>query len=205
MVFRKKVHISTLEGALELSWKLLRDGVRNFRNPFHRPILVTIDSDKKPQGRVVILREFSEKDRTLICHCDVRSPKIAQIQDNPNVSWLFYDPEKWLQLRLSGKASVHADDGVAESQWERVLLPQRINYCAEGPPGSLISKPTSGLPDLLQDKASILLHGTAARKNFAAIVCQFDEMDWLLLKLTGHMRAKFYWNNSRLEASWVIP
>jgi len=50
-----------------------------------------------------------------------------------------------------------------------------------------------------------LLDVPEARKNFAAIVCRFDEMDWLLLKLTGHLRAKFLWKDDCLDASWVIP
>lgn len=204
MIFGKKKNISTLNEVLESSWKLLHDGVRDFRNPFHHATLTTID-DEKPQVRIVILREFSEKDRTLICHCDSRGPKVLQIRDNPNVSWLFYDPKKWLQLRLSGTASVHTDDNAAESQWEKVRLIHRINYCAEIPPGSPSEKPSSGLPDFLRDKAPKLLDGLEGRKNFAVIVCQFNEMDWLLLKLTGHMRAKFHWHDNRMDGSWVIP
>ena len=93
MVFRKKKHIPTLDEALELSWKLFHEGVQNFRSPFHHAVLATIDGDK-PQTRLVILREFSEKNRTLICHCDIRCCKVLQIRDNRNVSWLFYDPVK---------------------------------------------------------------------------------------------------------------
>jgi len=204
MIFGKKENISTLDDVLESSWRLLHDGVQNFRDPFHQSILTTMEGNK-PQVRIVILREFSEKDRTLVCHCDARGSKVLQIRDNPSVSWLFYHPEKWLQLRLSGTASVHTNDKTAETQWEKVHLTHRINYCAETPPGSPTEKPTSGLPDFLRDKAAKLLDGPEARKNFAAIVCRFDEMDWLLLKLTGHIRAKFHWKDNRMDSSWVIP
>jgi pyridoxamine 5'-phosphate oxidase len=204
MIFGKKDNVSTLEDVLESSWKLLNNGVRNFRDPFHQSTLTTLEGNK-PQVRIVIVREFSEKDRTLICHCDARGAKVFQIRDNPNVSWLFYHPEKWLQLRLSGTASVHTDDETAESQWEKVRLHHRINYCAGIPPGSPTEKPTSGIPDFLREKAPKLFDVPEARKNFAAIVCRFDEMDWLLLKLTGHIRAKFLWTDNRLDASWVIP
>lgn len=204
MIFKKKQNISTLNEVLKLSWKLLHDGVRDFRNPFHQSTLATINGNN-PQARIVILREFSEKDRTLICHCDARSPKVLQIRDNFHVTWLFYDPARWLQLRLSGVASVHTDDSMAESQWEKVNLSHRMNYCAEMAPGSPTEKPTSGLPDLLGRKAPKLFTESGGRKNFAAIVCKFDEMDWLLLRLTGHMRAQFHWKDDRLDASWVIP
>ena len=204
MIFRKQENISTLDDVLKLSWRLLHNGVRNFKHPFHRPTFSTMDGSE-PQVRTVILRGFSEKDRTLICNCDARSPKVSQIQDNPNVIWLFYHPEKWIQLRLSGTASVHMDDKTAESQWEKVRLTHRINYCAEIPPGSPTEKPTSGLPGFLREKTPKLLNHPEARKNFAAIVCRFDQMDWLLLKLTGHIRAKFHWEDNRVNASWVIP
>ncbi len=204
MLFEKNENISTLDDVLKSSWRTLHNGVQNFRHPFHRPTLTTMDDDK-PQARIVILRGFSEKDRTLICHCDARSPKVSQIQDNPNVTWLFYHPEKWMQVRLSGTASVHTDDKTAESQWEKVRLTHRINYCAEIPPGSPTEKPTSGLPGLLRDKTTKLLNHPEARKNFAAIVCRFDQLDWLLLKLTGHIRAKFHWEDHRVNASWVTP
>lgn len=204
MIFGKKENISTLDDVLKSSWRILHEGVRNVRHPFYRPALTTMNGNK-PEVRTVILRGFSEKDRTLICHCDARTPKVVEILDNPNVSWLFYHPEKWIQLRLSGTASVHTHDKTAESQWEKVSLTSRINYCAEIPPGSPSEKPTSGLPDFLRDKVPKLLDHSEARKNFAAIVCRFDQMDWLLLKLTGNVRAKFYWEDNRIEASWVIP
>ncbi|SEM74277.1 Pyridoxamine 5'-phosphate oxidase [Syntrophus gentianae] len=205
MFFGKKENISTLEEVLESSWKLLHYGVRDFREPFHQFTLTTMESDK-PQARIVIIRAFSEKDRSLICHCDVRGSKISQIRDNPNVGLLFYDAERWLQLRFSGTASVHTNDEMADCQWEQVRLSHRINYCAEIPPGSHIEKPTSGIPDFIRDKVLKSLDVPAARKNFATIVCRFDEMDWLLLKLTGHIRAKFQWgNDSTVKASWVIP
>ena len=204
MIFRKKASNLTLDDVLESSWRFLHAGVRDSRNPFHQSTLTTMDGSK-PRARIVILREFSEKDRTLICHCDARGAKVSQIRNNPNVSWLFYNPKKWLQLRISGTASVHTDDNIAEAQWEKVRLPHRLNYCAETPPGTPAEKPTSGLPDFLRAKAQQLLDIPEARKNFAVIVCRFDEMDWLLLKLTGHIRAKFYWKDDRMDATWVIP
>ncbi|OPY16773.1 MAG: Pyridoxamine 5'-phosphate oxidase [Syntrophus sp. PtaB.Bin075] len=204
MIFGKKENVSTLDDVLESSWRLLHEGARNFRDPFHQATLTTMDGNK-PQSRIIILREFIEENRTLICHCDARGSKVSQIRDNPNVSWLFYNSDKWLQLRLSGTASVHTDDKTAESQWEKVRFHHRINYCAEIPPGSPTEKPTSGIPDFLRDKAPKILDIPEARKNFAAIVCRFNEMDWLLLKLTGHIRAKFTWKDNRRDASWVIP
>ena len=200
----KKETVSTLDDVLNLSWKLLHKGVGNHRHPFYRPVLATMDGNK-PEVRTVILRSFSEKERILICHCDARTSKVTQIQANPNVSWLFYHPKKWIQLRLSGTASIHQDDKIAETQWANVRRTTRINYCAEIPPGSPTEKPTSGLPEFLKNSASKILDCPDARQNFAAIVCRFDQMDWLMLALTGHLRARFHWQDNRIDASWVIP
>ena len=204
MVLGKSENSWTLEDILHSSWRMFHKGLGNFRHPFYRAVLTTIEGNK-PVLRTVILRGFSEEDRILICHCDARSPKVTQIRENPNVSWLFYHPKKWLQLRLSGTATVHIDDKTAESQWEKVKLPNRINYSAENPPGSPTEKPVSGPPDLLRGGASKRSGHPDARKNFAVIVCRFDDLDWLSLKLTGHIRAKFHWEDHRLNASWVIP
>jgi hypothetical protein len=204
MIFGKKENISTLDDVLNSSWRILHHGVRNFRHPFHRPTLATMD-ENKPEMRTVILRGFSENDRTLICYCDARTPKVSQIRGNSNVSWLFYHPEKCIQLRLSGTASVHNNDKTAESQWKKVRLTSRINYSSGTPPGSPTEKPTLDPSSFLRDKAPKLLDHPQARKNFAVIVCRFDQMDWLLLKLTGHIRAKFHWDDNRIDASWVIP
>jgi pyridoxamine 5'-phosphate oxidase len=200
----KKENTSTLNGVLDSSWKILHKGVADFSHPFYRASLTTMDGNK-PQLRTVILRGFSEKDRSLICHCDARTPKVSQVRKNPNVSWLFYHPKKWLQLRLSGIATIHTDDEMAESQWKEVKLHNRINYSAQIPPGSPTAEPISGLPDYLRDNVSKLQAKSNARKNFAVIVCHFDELDWLQLKLTGHIRAKFHWIGDRMDASWLIP
>lgn len=204
MIFGKQGKIANLNDVLNQSWRLLHSGACNFRHPFYRPSLATM-AGNKPEVRTVILRGFSEKERTLICYCDSRSPKISQIRSNPHVSWLFYHRKMWLQLRLSGTAVVHTDDEAAESQWKRVSPTSRINYCSESPPGSLIEKPTLDPSRLLRDKATKLLDHQEARKNFAIIVCRFDQMDWLLLKLTGHLRARFHWIDNLMEASWVVP
>jgi len=204
MIFGKSENNTTLEDVLDSNWRILHKGVGNVRHPFHQAVLTTVEGHK-PQLRTVILRGFSEEDRILICHCDARSPKVTQIRENPNVSCLFYHPKKWLQLRLSGTATIHTDDKTAESQWEKVKLPNRINYSTAYPPGSPTENPGSGLADLQRDKASTLLDHPDARKNFAVIVCRFDDLDWLLLKLTGNIRAKFHWEDNRMEASWIIP
>ncbi|MFO7962646.1 MAG: pyridoxamine 5'-phosphate oxidase family protein [Desulfobacterales bacterium] len=203
-MFRKNYNLSTLEGILPAGWKMLRRGVRNPLHPFHRPSLATLEG-AAPEVRTVILRGFSASLRHLICHCDARTAKVHQIETNPHVSWLFYDHRSRIQLRFSGTASVHTEDSIADTQWQSVSLTGRLNYCAETPPGSGVEKPTSGLPEFLRHKPTAVFKEAQARRNFAAIVCVFDRMDWLHLKLSGNIRAEYLWQNGRMEARWIIP
>ena len=204
MKFRKHIIIDTLDDFLAYSWKTLAAGSRKFRHPFHAPVLVT-QNGVQPDARTVILRHFSEKQRLLICHSDVRAAKAHHIRKNPKVLWLFYDPKDNFQLRIYGTATVHTDDDIAQNLWKNIRITSRINYCTTLPPGSALEQPSSGLPDFITRTAPHLLDKNTGRGNFAVIRCCFTTMDALLLGVTGHKRARFTWENDQFNATWVVP
>ena len=203
MIF-KKYNFSTLDGFLAFIRKMLNTGVKNYKHPFHCPVLVT-GTGNLGEPRTVILRHFSEKERSLICHSDVRAPKIQQIRKNPHVAWLFYDPKSRLQLRIYGKATIHTDDALAQDLWKRIRVTNRMNYCTTLTPGTPLDKPSSGLPDFVAKTAPPLLDKNTGRENFAAICCHFNTIDALLLGLTGHRRAKFAWGKDQVTSTWIVP
>jgi hypothetical protein len=43
------------------------------------------------------------------------------------------------------------------------------------------------------------------RHNFMAIACRIDSMDWLVLRVLGNRRARFNWDETGLNARWLIP
>jgi hypothetical protein len=46
----------------------------------------------------------------------------------------------------------------------------------------------------------------AGRQNFAVVVCQVRQIDWLFLTPYGHRRANFTWNGSgQLRTCWLVP
>ena len=204
MIFKKKKEFKTLDYVLALSLKMLHQGAHHFLHPFHQPVLAT-SSSKGVTVRTVILREFLREDRILICHSDVRAPKIEQIRHYSSVSWIFYHPKEKIQLRLSGHATVHTDDQLANEQWAGTRITSRLNYCTTNPPGTPEKSPTTGLPEFLLQKSSELLTSSKGRKNFAVIACRFDFMDWLVLRATGNLRAQFTWKEGHLKATWVVP
>ena len=201
---KKKRKWDTLDGILNEVWTMLKRGVTHFNDPFHWPVLATTGKDGCSL-RTVILRQLILPDRILVCHTDNRATKAQEICNFNKVSWLFYHPETKVQLRISGQAKLHTDDQFADDQWAATKITSRLNYCATQPPGTPMDKPSSGLPDFLLNKIPTLLETERGRKNFMAIACRIDSIDWLILRALGHRRSRFDWDENRLSATWLIP
>ena len=200
----KKAKWDTLDDILENAWAMLERGADRFNDPFHWPVLGTRTRDGCSL-RTVILRRFIRSERVLACHTDARATKAQEISTSSTVSWLFYHPKKKIQLRISGKATLHTDDGFADDQWSATRVTGRLDYCATQAPGSPVDGPSSGLPDFLRQKVPTLLESERGRKNFMVITCRIDSMDWLQLRIVGHRRARFDWSEDALTATWLIP
>lgn len=200
----KKHSWDTFDGILDNIWQMLEQGAAHSDDPFHWPVLGT----KVKEGcslRTVILRKVNVPERILVCYTDSRSAKVQEIVNCPQTSWLFYHPEKKIQVRVSGKATLHAEDPYADQLWADIRVSSRLNYCASQPPGTPIRKPSSGLPDFLINKIPTLFETEIGRKHFMAIAVQIYSIDWLILKITGNRRARFHWDEDRLHASWLVP
>ena len=201
---KKEGNWNSLDGVLNKCWKMLRRGAANFNDPFHWPVLGTVGKEGASM-RCVILREFLLPGRVLVCHSDARAEKIKEISGSAKISWLFYHPQKKVQLRIAGHATLHADDQFADAQWAAAKATSRLNYCAIEPPGTPVDGPSSGLPDFLRRNVPALLDTEKSRHNFIAIACRIDSMDWLVLRVLGNRRARFDWDKTGLNARWLIP
>jgi pyridoxamine 5'-phosphate oxidase len=201
---KKKEERDTLEKLLQGVWKMLERGVVRFNDPFHRPVLGTLGKDG-PGLRTVILRQFILPDRVLVCHTDARAVKGKEIFNFDRVGWLFYHPKRKIQLKITGRATLHAHDQFADKQWAATKITSRLNYCAIEAPGTPIERPSSGLPDFLLNKIPTLLESERGRKNFMVVAGRIDSMDWLNLRAFGNRRARFNWDKEGLHATWLIP
>ncbi len=183
---------------------MLQRGAARFNDPFHSAVLGTAEQDRSAL-RTVILRQFKLTERVLICYTDSRANKVREISNQADVCWLFYHPKKKVQLRVSGPATLHADDRLADEQWAATKIPGRLNYCTVEPPGSCLELPSSGLPDFLLNKVPTLLNTESGRKNFMVIAGQIKSLDWLQLSILGNRRARFDWTPTGLQAAWLVP
>lgn len=188
-------YYNDLAGSLQEAWQLLSRGAVDRRSPIHTPAIATVALDGTPRVRIVVLRHVDPTARTLRFHTDKRANKIAEIECNPAMQVLCYDPSSKIQLRLLGRARVHHADDVAHQAFTRSQPQSQLCYRQAAAPGSLALEPSA-----LTDPAA---HD--GEKNFSAVVIQVDEIEWLYLAAAGHRRARYTWNDGALTSTWLAP
>ena len=191
---------------LSRAFDLIERGVKERPADFHTPVLVTTGADNFPEARTVVLRKFERATRDLLCHVDLRSPKVPEIQNNPNTAWLFYHQPEKLQLRIRATTTVHTDDELANQQWRASQLFSRRCYCGDAP-GTLKDAPSSGLPAFLEDRQPTAEETeTLGRKNFAVLQSKINKIEVYELNVKGHRRSLFIFDeNGNLETRWLTP
>ena len=184
----------------DLTNRLIR-AAKDRKSPMHTPAIITSDVD----ARVMVLREFDSAAFTLRFHTDTRAPKVAPIEADPRVAVLFYDKGAKIQIRVRGTAQILRDAPVTDTAWDNGSNFARRCYMGDGP-GTASDAPTSGLPAELEGVEPSDEQLIPARDNFAVLRITLQELDWLYLAHTGHVRAQF----SRGEGGewpgrWVSP
>jgi hypothetical protein len=174
-------------------WALLAEGVAKAASPFHTPALATI-AERGPDVRTVVLRHADPVTREISCHTDWRSTKRSQIERVSDVCWLFYDPERKIQLRLRGRVSLHRMTDLAQERWSQCSLGSRRCYAAPVAPGTPVTEPMPA-PQGVEE----------GWEHFTVITSVVDSVDWLYLQAEGHRRALIRWRDDRWETGWVSP
>jgi pyridoxamine 5'-phosphate oxidase len=181
-------------------WRLLADGAAQARSGFHLPALATIGADGAPRLRTVVLRAADRDAGTLRFHCDRRSDKAAEIRANPACALAAYDAAAKIQIRIEGRATLHARDALAEAAWTGSRAMSRVCYGAEPGPGTALP---AGSAYVLPDEGSAAALG---RQHFAAVSVRAARLDFLYLDRRGHRRAA--WTRAEDEdwqGRWLAP
>jgi hypothetical protein len=185
----------TLEETLADAFRRLARGVADRRSPFHTPTLATVAPDGAPDARTLVLRGVDPASRLVRLHTDLRSGKVAALAREPRAALHLYDAGAKLQLRLAGRATVHADDAVAEEAWARSREMSRMCYAVAPGPGTPVAEPPAAPTD-----------AAAGRGHFGVVLLRFDRLETLELAHGGHRRARFAWDEAGgLEATWLVP
>ncbi len=180
-------------------WDVLHAAATS-RSPFNFLQLATIGLDGSPQLRTIVVRGFDRDEATISFVTDIRSPKVAEIMRDPRVSLVGFDGEKSVQLRLSGIASVVADDGARKSMWDRLRHRTLVLFDAPFTPGTPIDgegNPVAPIPDN---------DGSAdPYERFAVLDVIINKAEWLDLATESHERRRFLRRGSGWDAVRLTP
>ncbi len=188
----------SLDAVWDHAWSRLFVGARGRSDAFHQGVLATISPDG-PQARYAVLRAVDATSGSVAFHTDRRSPKCAQLLQDPRVSWCFFGHGE--QLRLQGRVTLHLDDAAADQAWAACRPQARANYAVPLAPGIAVVQPElADGPGPFATEALVV-----ARGNFALAQVQVDSVDWLSLAASGHRRAQFSRDGSRWQSTWVAP
>lgn len=179
--------------------RLIR-AARDRKSPMHTPVIVTADVD----ARVMVLRAFDADAWRLRLHTDLRAPKAQALAADPRVAAVFYDKGAKIQLRLRGTGRIESCGPVADAAWAASTNFARRCYLGDGP-GAVSPVATSGLPSEFEGVEPDDAQLVPARENFAVLLIDIAEVDWLYLAHTGHIRAQFVRDGEGWSARWVAP
>ena len=193
-------HVEKLDEALAEAWRLLARGVADRRSPFHTICVANVDAAGMPSVRTVVLRGVDVPARSLRFHTDLRSQKAADLARDPRIAVHGYDAGAKVQIRVTGRASIHSEDAIADAAWNGSREFSRICYGVVPGPGVLLgSGGDFALPEADTEIA-------AGRSNFAAVLVRVERLEWLYLAHSGHRRAAFTWDaEGRAQPSWLVP
>lgn len=182
-------------------WEALHTGAKDRRSPLHTIVLSTVHGNE-PRLRTVVLRRVDVDEKRIYAHVDLRSAKAADIQANPHTSWLAYDPESRIQIRLSGRSVVHSQDDLCRKHWEATGHHSRRFYMRpqEGQP---LDAPQH-LQEELRDFTYTDADTETAFADFSVICCEVEFMDLYALHHEGNRRAEFHYQHGLLVGSqWM--
>ena len=185
-------------------WNLLKSGLDNRNSSFHLPVFICGKSNKF-EGRTVVLRGIDKKNKKLWFHSDIRSKKIKILKDNSKVSFLFYDKDEKIQLRIFGKTKINYKNDITEKSWKKTIHMSRQCYLGEKIPGSVSFVPNSGLTENIDNFKYSWKESEIGYKNFCVIETYIKSIEWLYLAAKGHRRAYFNLDKKQLEKKWLIP
>ncbi|NBR86637.1 MAG: hypothetical protein EBS84_14320 [Proteobacteria bacterium] len=185
-------------------WSELDAATHDATHPFRTPVLGTTNLFECSM-RVVVLRRADSTKRQLIAYTDARAQKVHQLKLCEQAHWLFYDPVRRVQLRVSAGTMVHQNDGIAAEHWQKLPVANRKNYCANLPPGTDIHAPGDAIDPALKLQTATKKQLEVGYENFAVLVSTVDQIDFLQLADEGNARAVFNWTAVEWTGLWLVP
>ena len=183
-------------------WSMLNNAVKDRNSQFRIPVFSCGNNDNI-ESRIVVLRKSDENNNIVQFHSDIRSDKIDILKKNPKASFLFYDKELKIQVRLKVEAIINHKNDVTKQSWEKTQHISRKCYLVDNGPGTISDEPTSGLKPELDNFDYTKEESEGGYKNFTVVQCKIKSVEWLYLAAKGHRRARFDLENNK--DNWLVP
>lgn len=199
--------LNDMAASLEEAWRLLLEGSNDRKSPLHTPAVATVRDDGSPSQRIMVLRDAVRDSRMLRFHTDVRASKVADVGPKGPMSVLGYHRDAKVQLRLSGLGRIETNSAASDGAWNKTNLYGKRCYLADPAPGSMVEAPISGLDPSMEGRKPEDFEVIPARDNFAILLIEIRQIEWLYLAHTGHRRALFTWDDTddRWNGQWLVP
>ncbi|MCU0702428.1 MAG: pyridoxamine 5'-phosphate oxidase family protein [Fimbriiglobus sp.] len=178
----------------------LTAGATTPTHPFRWPVLSTVADDGGPDARTVVLRRFDHAARQLVFHTDVRSAKVTDLRRDARCTFLFYDADDRLQMRVRAVAAIHHADDFARAEFAALPPHNRATYASVVVPGEVES---TDAPFVYPPKPPV--DEAVSFGHFAAVACVIERIDALELHPSGHRRAVLEWNGAEVRIKRVGP
>ena len=183
-------------------WSMLNNAIKDRSSQFRIPVFSCGNNDNI-ESRIVVIRKSDENNNIVQFHSDIRSDKINILKKNSKASFLFYDKELKIQVRLKVEAIINHNNDVAKQSWAKTQHISRKCYLVDNGPGTISDEPTSGLKPELDNFEYTKEQSEEGYKNFAVIQCKIKTIEWLYLAAKGHRRARFDLENNK--NNWLVP
>ena len=181
-------------------WENINLGIQKAKHDYHSFIFSTV-SKNSPDSRTVILRDFDEDKPAIWFHSDRRSKKILQLEENKNVSALFYDKSRKVQLRINGLGDIEEDVEHNKKIWDSMRPESKLCYMGPYAPSQKINQFE---PNTLKKSAHDLDKEDEhlGLSRFCRIRIKIKKLEWLKLDYKGHQRLEFKFGK-KIKTQWI--
>ncbi|QWX84545.1 pyridoxamine 5'-phosphate oxidase family protein [Cellulophaga sp. HaHaR_3_176] len=171
--------------------KELQDGLTQKEHPFKYFTLATVGLDHVARLRSIVLREFSD-DFKITFFTDKRSKKVIHIKENNKVSLLFFHPQKMIQLKIEGIATIIKDDKILEAYWKRTPDHLKKDYTTTSAPGSAISDNTN-------------IEYLTNENHFCLVSIEAKKIEYLKITKPNHLKIRYSKENNKWNGEFLVP
>tara|TARA_R110002050_G_scaffold267266_2_gene408882 strand:+ start:30617 stop:31162 length:546 start_codon:yes stop_codon:yes gene_type:complete len=169
----------------------LQLGITEKNHPFRYFTLGTVGLDKMARLRTVVLRNVSDT-LNLSFYTDKRSKKVIHITENNKVSLLFFHPQKMIQIKIEGIATIIKDKKTVEDYWNTIQENSQKEYTTTAAPGSSIAN-YEAVEYLGEDN------------YFCVVTIAPHKIEYLKLERPNHIRIRYSKDYENWKGEYLVP